>query len=1062
MASKIKLFKLASEINIGKETIVEFLQNKGFDIQNKPTTDLTEDMIDAVYNKFKKEKRAAELQREKISKQKETRKPLEKTTESVKEEKKPINDRINELLAAVKPKPVVEDKPVIVQNTITEIASKVEEPIKETAKVEKEKQDSTKKVNRGKNDIEYSQTEPGETPKLKGLNVLGKIEFDKPKPKQPKHENNFKRERKKKITGNINSALTQEQKEKLSSVQTGKPNKNWRDRDNRADGDSRGFNRGGENRGADNRGFNRGGENRSTDNRGFNRGGENRNTDNRGFNRGGENRGADNRGFNRSGENRGGDNRSFNQGGENRSYNRGGENSGGFNRGGDNRGNRDNNGNRFNNTGGDFRKRGENKSPNSIDNVYKIKPSTEQAPSIVDNSANFKKRKKNSSYVNIDEEVNKRKDATVSIDKNKKKKKKSVRETIKDEDINKAIKATLAGMEDTGASARQKAKQKKKIEREIKSQIEQEELERTSKILQLTEFVTTSDLANFMNVSPSEIIKKCMLLGLMVSINQRLDKDTITLIADDYGFDVDFQDQKVFTAIEDEDDPEETLKPRAPIVTIMGHVDHGKTSLLDHIRNTRVVAGESGGITQHIGAYRVIQKNNKFITFLDTPGHEAFTAMRARGAQITDIVILVVAADDSVMPQTKEAISHAQAANVPIVVAINKIDKPAANPEKIKQQLSENNVLVEEWGGKYQAVEISAKQGINIDELLDKIILEADLLDLKANPYRNARATVIESNLDKGMGVVTTIIVRKGTLKIGDVFVAGTSFGKVRAMFDERGNKLEEAIPSTPVRIVGFDGMPSSGDNFVVVDSESQAKKIANERLQLKREQELKQVRRVTLNEFSNSIAGGEIQTLNVILKADVNGSVEALSDELQKLNHKEVAVNMLLKGVGQITESDIQLALASNAIIMTFRTGVTTKAKQLADKEGVEIRNYEVIYEAIDDVKNALEGMLKPEVSEQISGEAEIRNIFKLGRTHKIAGCKVISGKILRNSKARILRDGLPIHEGKISSLKREKDDAKEVAEGYECGIMIENFNEYMEDDIIQTFTFIETKRTF
>jgi len=565
-----------------------------------------------------------------------------------------------------------------------------------------------------------------------------------------------------------------------------------------------------------------------------------------------------------------------------------------------------------------------------------------------------------------------------------------------------------------------------------------------------------------MDVSPSEIIKKCMLLGLMVTINQRLDIDTITLIADDYGFEVEFQDQKVFTALEDEEDPEETLKSRAPIVTIMGHVDHGKTSLLDHIRNTRVVAGESGGITQHIGAYHVELKDDKFITFLDTPGHEAFTAMRARGAQITDIVILVVAADDSVMPQTKEAISHAQAANVPIVVAINKIDKPEANPEKIKQQLSENNVLVEEWGGKYQSVEISAKQGLNIDELLDKILLEADILDLKANPDRNARATVIESNLDKGFGVITTIIVRKGTLKVGDIFVAGTSYGRVRALFDERGHKIEHAIPSMPVRIVGFDGMPSAGDNFVVVDNESQAKKVANERAQLKREQELKQIKRVSLNEFSNSIAGGEIQTLNVILKADVNGSVEALSDELQKLSHEEVVVNILMKGVGQINESDVQLAVASNAIIITFHTGATAKARQIADKEGIEIRDYEIIYEAIDDVRNALEGMLRPEVSEQISGEAEIRAIFKLGRVQKIAGCKVISGKINKNSKARILRDGLPVYEGKISSLKREKDDAKEVSEGYECGIMVDGFNDYQEDDIIQAFTFIETKRTF
>ena len=681
--------------------------------------------------------------------------------------------------------------------------------------------------------------------------------------------------------------------------------------------------------------------------------------------------------------------------------------------------------------------------------------------SAEDKQHHLKKRKKNTSYVNIDEEVNK--SGTAQADKGKKKRKKTIREQIKDEDINKAIKATLAGMEDTSAaSARQKARQKKKIEREIKQQIIQEEKEKTSKILKLTEFVTTSDIANLMGVSPSEIIKKCLQLGLMVTINQRLDKDTITLIVDDYGYDVDFQDQKEFTKLEDTEDEEETLKPRAPIVTIMGHVDHGKTSLLDHIRNTRVVAGESGGITQHIGAYHVELKDDKFITFLDTPGHEAFTAMRARGAQITDIVVLVVAADDNVMPQTKEAISHAQAAGVPIIVAINKIDKPEANPERIRQQLSELNVLVEEWGGKYQCVEISAKQGINIDELLDKIILEAELLDLKANPDRMARGNVIEANLDKGLGTVATIIVRKGTLKVGDIFVAGVAFGRVRLMLDERGNKIENAIPSMPVRIVGFDGIPSAGDNFVVLENENQAKKVANERAQLKREQELSQMRRISLSNFSESVGGGEVQQLNLILKADVNGSVEALSDELQKLSHAEVAVNILMKGVGQINESDVQLAVASKAIIITFHTNATLKARQLADKEGVEIRDYEIIYEVIDDIRNALEGMLKPEVSEQIAGEAEIRTIFKLGRVLRIAGCKVISGKIVRNAKARLLRDGLPVYEGKIGSLKREKDDAKEVSDGYECGIMLDGFNDYMEDDIIQTFTLIETKRTF
>lgn len=970
MASKIRLFKIASEINIGKETIVEFLQGKGHDVHNKPTTVLTEVMAEAVYDKFRKEKRAAEVQREKVMKQKETRKPAEKPVEE-QEVKTPISQRINELLEAVAPKK--EEKVVAVDKEVIESKSEKLEEKNDT------KEASTKKkVNKGRNEIEFTQEIPGDTPKLKGLNVLGKIEFKKEAPKDNRQDNKFKRDRKRrdnKPRENTIGSIKQIESKGGQEQKTGgfKKEKTW-NKDNKI---SRGHKDSKETR-----------------------------PDNKEF--------RPKKDFKRDAP-------------------------------------RDN-------------QRDSNvKDDNKKDFVLILKSDMGQvggSQSPEEKAAYLKKRKKNTSYVNIDEEVNKRSDST--IERGKGKRKKSVRAQLKDEDINKAIKATLAGMEDSGASSRQKAKQRKKIEREIKQQIIEEEKEKTSKILKLTEFVTTSDIANMLGVSASDIIKKCLLLGLMVSINQRLDKDTIFLIADDYGFEVDFQDQKEFTKLEDEVDPEESLKSRSPIVTIMGHVDHGKTSLLDHIRNTKVVAGESGGITQHIGAYHVDVKNNKFITFLDTPGHEAFTAMRARGAQITDIVVLVVAADDNVMPQTKEAISHAQAAGVPIIIAINKIDRPEANPERIKQQLSEMNVLVEDWGGKHQCIEISAKQGTNIDELLDKISLEAELLDLKANPDRNARGTVIESNLDKGLGTVTTIIVSKGTLKIGDIFVAGSSYGKVRALLDERGNRIDNIIPSMPVRIVGFDGMPSAGDNFVVLDSESQAKKVANERAQLKREQELKQMRRISLTEFSEGIAGGEVQTLNVIMKADVNGSVEALSDELMKLSNSEVAVNILMKGVGQINESDVQLAVASNAIIMTFHTGVMNKARSIADKEGVEIRDYEIIYEAIDDVRNALEGMLKPEVSEQVSGEAEIRNIFKLGRTTKIAGCKIISGKIQRNTKARLLRDGLPIYEGKIASLKREKDDVKEVNEGYECGIMLENFNDYMEDDIIQAFSFIETKRTF
>ncbi len=1031
MASKTRLFKIASEINIGKETIVEFLQKKGFDVHNKPTTVLTEEMTDAVYDKFKKEKKAAETQREKVQKQKETRKPAEKPqsenqSEKVQEIKKPISERINELLEAVAPKKqevaeVIEEpkkvssyKDVSQKETKSKETNKKEstsksEKTSETSLPEDKDSESKPKFNKGKDELDFTQQEPGDTPKLKGLNVLGKIEVGGVRPGR---DDKRKRERNRKDKPKDTKSQGQQQgnRDSKPGQQKDRPwNKDGKPGEKREFQKDRPFNKDKK----DNlvgRSENR--EKFVAKDSGDARGGR----DFRGKRGDGQRPGFGSReGAQRAGNQRPGP------------------------------------------SGGGDREAQENRK----EPVLILRTELEaMSQSPEDKQHHLKKRKKNTSYVNIDEEV-KRTDSPA--ERGKKKRKKSIREQLKDEDINKAIKATLAGMEDSSAaSARQKARQKKKIEREIKQQIIQEEKEKTSKVLKLTEFVTTSDIAIIMDVSPSEIIKKCLQLGLMVTINQRLDKDTITLIVDDYGYDVDFQDQKEFTKLEDTEDPEDSLKPRAPIVTIMGHVDHGKTSLLDHIRNTKVVAGESGGITQHIGAYHVELKDDKFITFLDTPGHEAFTAMRARGAQITDIVVLVVAADDNVMPQTKEAISHAQAAGVPIIVAINKIDKPDANPERIKQQLSELNVLVEEWGGKYQSIEISAKQGINIDELLDKIILESELLDLKANPDRMARGNVIEANLDKGLGAVATVIVRKGTLKVGDIFVAGVAFGRIRLMLDERGNKIDKVIPSMPIRIVGFDGVPSAGDNFVVLENETQAKKVATERAQLKREQELNQMRRITLNNFSENIAGGEVQHLNLILKADVNGSVEALSDELQKLSHQEVAVNILMKGVGQINESDVQLAVASNAIIITFHTNATAKAKQLANNEGVEIRDYEIIYEVIDDIKDALEGMLKPEVSEQVGGEAEIRNIFKLGRTQRIAGCKILSGKITRNAKARLLRDGLPIYEGKIGSLKREKDDVKEVSEGYECGIMLDGFNDYMEDDIIQTFNLVETKRKF
>lgn len=647
-------------------------------------------------------------------------------------------------------------------------------------------------------------------------------------------------------------------------------------------------------------------------------------------------------------------------------------------------------------------------------------------------------------------------------DKRKKKRKKTIREQISQEDVEKAIKETLSGMDSnaTGVS-RQKIKQKRKLEREEKELRHQEEVYRESMQLQLTEFVTTSDLANLMNISANEIILKCMELGLMVTINQRLDKDTLILIADDYGFEVQFVDETQVNLIEDEDDAQEDLKPRPPIVTIMGHVDHGKTSLLDFIRKANVVSGEAGGITQHIGAYRVSMPDNKSITFLDTPGHEAFTAMRARGAQVTDIVVLVVAADDSVMPQTIEAISHANAANVPIVVAINKIDKPDANPDRIKQQLADHGILVEDWGGKYQSVEISAKKGINVDVLLDKILLEAEMLDLKANPDRKARGIVVESNMTKGLGSTATIIVQKGTLKVGDPFVSGVYSGKVRAMMDEKGNKVEFAAPADPVMVIGFEGLPEAGDNFVIANSDSEAKIIATERKQLKREQELRQVRHMTLDQISAQIQIGGVKELYLVIKADVAGSAEALSDSLLKLSTEEVKVNILHKGVGAITETDVMLAAASQAVIIGFNTSPSGQARKLAEKEFVDIRKYDIIYDCINEVHLALEGLLTPDKKEEITSEVEVRETFKISKVGTIAGCYVTSGKIMRNDKVRLIRDGFKVFEGSIASLKRGKDDAREVNEKFECGIQLDGFNDVKIGDIIEGFKIIEVKRT-
>ncbi len=901
---KIRLFKIASEINIGKDAIVEHLKTKGLELENKSTAILTPQMIEAVYDKFKKEKRAVEVQREKVQKQKDIHKSLSDTAnekneilveepdtskeDTLEQAKKEKETKRKNLLAMLEEIPETEEEIIIPPKTKEKVVKekqvgKVKEKVTEKTQDKKDEDKTEPPAPKEENDTQEKKLKVGHKSKLKGLTVVGKIEVKKEV--KPNHKS-----------------------------RKGKDNKN---------------------------------------------------------------------------------------------------------------------------------KKGQ--------------VVVEQSPSTL------KRRKKRIGTVDIAAEVSKKENTEQSPHgkKGKKKKRKSIREQINPEDVSRAIKQTLAGMgEGASTSARAKHRAKKKEDTQEKQSIIDKESEREKQTLSLTEFVTTGDLANLMQINTNEIILKCMELGLMVTINQRLNKDAIELIAGDFNFEIIFLEEQTESILEDAPDPEETLVSRPPIVTIMGHVDHGKTSLLDYIRKTRVTLGESGGITQHLGAYGVIH-NEKHITFLDTPGHQAFTAMRARGAQITDIVVLVIAADDSVMPQTKEAISHAQAAEVPIVVAINKIDRPEANPDRIKQQLSEEGVLVEDWGGKVQCSEISAKTGQNIDSLLENILLESEMIEIKANPNRKARATVVEAHMDKGLGPISTVVIQKGTLKVGDIFVAGSSSGRVRVLMNENNNRLKSVGPSTPVRIVGSDIVPSAGDVLVVVDSESEAKRVATKRMQMQREQELRQIRHTTLDDISKSIALGGIVDLKIILKADVSGSIEALSDELQKLSHDEVRVVILHKDVGQINESDVGLALASDAVLIGFHTSTTAKAKKMADREKVEIRNYEIIYDAINDIHLAVEGMLRPEVSEDTVGEAEIRAVFKLGRTAKIAGCKVISGKILRSGRARILRDGLKIHQSNIASLKREKNDAKEVAEGYECGIMVSGFNDYQDGDIIQTFKVVETKRT-
>ena len=632
---------------------------------------------------------------------------------------------------------------------------------------------------------------------------------------------------------------------------------------------------------------------------------------------------------------------------------------------------------------------------------------------------------------------------------------------VDEEAVARQVKETLARL--TSKNQNKKGAKYRREKRDaVQERLNEEMAEQAaeSKVLKLTEFVTVSELATMMNVPVTKVIGTCMAIGIMVSINQRLDAETINIVADEFGFTTEYVSAEVQNAIQEEEDDENDLVSRAPIVTVMGHVDHGKTSLLDYIRNTNVIAGEAGGITQHIGAYNVKLKDGRRITFLDTPGHEAFTAMRARGTQVTDIAIIIIAADDSVMPTTKEAIAHAQAANVPMVFAINKIDKPGANPDKIREDLAQMNLLVEEWGGKYQCQEISAKKGMGVDELLEKVLLEAELLDLKANPNRKATGSIIESSLDKGRGYVSTVLVSNGTLKIGDVVIAGTAHGRIKAMFNERNQRIQEAKPAEPAIILGLNGAPTAGDSFHVMDTEQEAREIANKREQLQREQGLRTQKTLGLDDISHRIALGEFHELNIVVKGDTDGSIEALSDSFLKLSTEKVQVNVIAKAVGQISENDVMLASASDAVIVGFQVRPSADARKLAERNGVEINTYSVIYDAIDDIRSAMEGMLDKVIKEQVTAEVEVREVYKISKVGTVAGAMVIEGKVHRSDKARLVRDGIVIHTGAINALKRYKDDVKEVATNFECGISLVNFNDIQVGDIIETFMEIEVEQ--
>lgn len=1109
----VKLFKIASEINIGRDTIVSYLQGKGFDIQNKPTTTLTEQMVELIHDKFKKEKKAADIQREKIQKHKDLRQetkkvePLSEHTPIGAEKSSTHIEDDNLLNVTQTPNITHQDKniapaqdsylneikqPVILGKIdISTISKPINKPNSEEVKVEKAEIVTPNKI-----EVKIEHTKVIQNVQEPEKVITNKeIETVVSKPEPIAHPENITPvapnkpdeaiviDRNKENLSISHHKMSESTKAKDDSQQHfTKHNKTIEgQKDVIKSGDKKVF--------RDERHPNT--EKHWEKKKDYNKQGtekkyrdDYKNSDKKPNEFGNKFKNDDKKKF---------DNTNFKQNpdqnkneGQHKKFERNDK----FDKFKKKKSNDNELGvapqlrgltvvgkielakaqQPASQTDRNKNQRDYKHDPNSKNKQFKKRKHTNDDTSTFSGSIKeqldnkFKFRDKESTTFNKDAKDTKEKLVKETNDKadKKKKKKKTIRESISQDEVNRAIRETLAGMDLAGSSSRTKNKLKKKAEREEKELRLKEEKSREDKTLQLTEFVTTSDLANLMGISPSEIIMKCMQLGLMVTINQRLDKETIILISDDYGFEVDFLDEKESQFVEQDIDPEETLKPRSPIVTIMGHVDHGKTSLLDYIRNANVVAGEAGGITQHIGAYKVKLQNGKTITFLDTPGHEAFTAMRARGAQVTDIVILVVAADDSVMPQTIEAISHAKAANVPIVIAINKMDKPDANPDRIKQQLADQNVLVEEWGGKYQSVHISAKKGINIDELLDKILLEAEFLDLKANPDREARGIVIESNMKQGFGPVATIIVQKGTLSVGDPFVAGVSFGKVRALLDERERKLHSAKPGDPILVVGFDEVPEAGDSFVVASSDQEARQIAIERKQLRREQELRQVHHKTLDEISAQIQIGGVKELNLVIKGDVAGSVEALADSLYKLSRDEVKVNILHKGAGHITESDVMLAAASSAVVIGFNVNPTAKAKKIAENEKIDIRQYDIIYDCINEIQLALEGLLTPEYKEEIVATVEVRKVFKISKYGSIAGCYVLSGKISRNDKVRLMRDGFKEFEGTIASLKRSKDDVKEVDQGFECGIQLNGYNDINDGDIIEAFKNIEIKRKF